>query len=209
MKFAFFNLSTFQLLTYLRSMNEMKPVNLRSFKKKVSHTKRSFRKFLTRLEKTPPKGLTNLTIALEKEVWQEVDCLSCANCCKTMTPTFNKADLKRISAHFGQTVEEFQKQWLYKERKKDGDWLNKKQPCQFLNLQDNKCSIYAIRPADCAGFPHLPKKLKDYVHVHKQNIEYCPATYRLVEKMMKSSGLIPLSLPPKERDGAALQRQTS
>jgi Fe-S-cluster containining protein len=209
MKFAFFNLSTFQLLTYLRRMNEMKPVNLRSFKKKVSHTKRSFRKFLTKLEKTPPKGLTNLTIALEKEVWQEVDCLSCANCCKTMTPTFNKADLKRISAHFGQTVEEFQKQWLYKERKKDGDWLNKKQPCQFLNLQDNKCSIYAIRPADCAGFPHLPKKLKDYVHVHKQNIEYCPATYRLVEKMMKSSGLIPLSLPPKERDGAALQRQTS
>ncbi|MGZ8553744.1 MAG: YkgJ family cysteine cluster protein [Chitinophagaceae bacterium] len=190
-------------------MNEMKPVNLRSFKKKVSHTKRSFRKFLTKLEKTPPKGLTNLTIALEREVWQEVDCLSCANCCKTMTPTFNKADLKRISAHFGQTVEEFQKQWLYKERKKDGDWLNKKQPCQFLNLQDNKCSIYAIRPADCAGFPHLPRKLKDYVHVHKQNLEYCPATYRLVEKMMKSSGLIPLSLPPTERDGSALQRQTS
>ncbi|MGZ8517493.1 MAG: YkgJ family cysteine cluster protein, partial [Chitinophagaceae bacterium] len=183
-------------------MNEMKPVNLRSFKKKVSHTKRSFRKFLTKLEKTPPKGLTNLTIALEREVWQEVDCLSCANCCKTMTPTFNKADLKRISAHFGQTVEEFQKQWLYKERKKDGDWLNKKQPCQFLNLQDNKCSIYAIRPADCAGFPHLPRKLKDYVHVHKQNLEYCPATYRLVEKMMKSIGLNPLSLTPTERDGS-------
>jgi hypothetical protein len=23
----------------------------------------------------------------------------------------------------------------------------------------------------------------DYMHVHKQNIEYCPATYKLVEKM--------------------------
>ncbi len=115
-------------------MNEMKPVNLRSFRKKVSHTKSSFRRFLTKLEKNPPKKLTSLTIQLEKEVWQEVDCLSCANCCKTMTPTFNTADLKRISAHFGQTVEEFKAKWLYKEKKKDGDWLNKKQPCQFLNL---------------------------------------------------------------------------
>lgn len=167
-------------------MNEMKPVNLRSFRKKVSHTKGSFRRFLTKLEKNPPRNLKSLTIQLEKEVWQEVDCLSCANCCKTMTPTFNPTDLKRISAHFGQTVEEFKAKWLYKEKKKDGDWLNKKQPCQFLNLADNKCSIYEIRPADCAGFPHLPKKLKDYIHVHKQNIEYCPATYRLVEKMKES-----------------------
>jgi Fe-S-cluster containining protein len=165
-------------------MSEIKPVNLRSFKKKVGQSKRSFRRFLTKLEKDPPKKLNSLTIALEKEVWQEVDCLSCANCCKTMTPTFTPADLKRISAHFGQTVDEFKKQWLHKERKKDGDWMNKKQPCQFLNLKDNKCSIYAIRPADCAGFPHLTKKFSDYAHVHKQNIEYCPATYKLVEKMM-------------------------
>jgi len=164
-------------------MEEMKPVNLRAFKQKARRNKRSFRAFLTKLEKQPPRGVEALTAKLEKEVWLETDCLSCANCCKTMTPTFNKKDLKRISAHFGQTVEEFQAQWLYKEKKKDGDWLNKKEPCQFLNLTDNKCSIYAIRPADCAGFPHLTKKLKDFVHVHKQNIEYCPATYRMVEKM--------------------------
>jgi len=26
----------------------------------------------------------------------------------------------------------------------------------------------------------------DYMHVHKQNIEYCPATYKLVEKMQEA-----------------------
>ena len=170
-------------LFYLRRMTDLQPVDLRAFRKKAAAKKRSLRRFLTKLEKTPPKGLNKLTETLEKDTWKEVDCLSCANCCKTMTPTFNKADLKRISAHFGQTVDEFKKKWLYKERKKDGDWMNKKQPCQFLNLTDNKCSIYEIRPADCAGFPHLTKRLKEYVHVHKQNIEYCPATLRLVEKM--------------------------
>jgi uncharacterized protein len=169
-------------------MSETAPFNLRAFKKKAKLKTRSFRRFLTGLEKAPPKGLDKLTTTLEKEVWVETDCLACANCCKTMTPTFNAADIKRISKHFGQTEEEFKTQWLRREKGGDRDWLNKKEPCQFLNLTDNKCSIYEIRPADCAGFPHLPKKMADYAHVHKQNIEYCPATYRLVEKMMKKIG---------------------
>lgn len=169
-------------------MSEMKPVNIRAFRNKVRVTKRIFRRFLTRMEKQPPRGLQAMAATLEKETWQEIDCLSCANCCKKMTPTFNPADIKRISAHFGQTPDEFKKKWLYKERG-TGDWLNKKQPCQFLNLKDNKCSIYEIRPADCAGFPHLPKKLKDYIHVHKQNIEFCPATHRLVEKMIEKANI--------------------
>ena len=169
---------------YLRHMSEMQPINLRSFKKKAQLDKRKMRRFLTKLEKNAPRGIEKMTATIEKEVWKEMDCLSCANCCKTMTPTFTTADLKRISAHFGQTPDEFKAKWLYKERG-SGDWMNKKEPCQFLNLKDNKCSIYAIRPADCAGFPHLPKKMKDFVHVHKQNVEYCPATHRMVEKMME------------------------
>jgi hypothetical protein len=102
-----------------------------------------------------------------------------------MTPTYTMGDMKRISSHFGMTVAEFKEKWLYKE-KDSGDWLNKSSPCQFLDLKNNHCTIYEIRPADCAGFPHFPKKkMQEYMHVHKQNIEYCPATYRMVEKMME------------------------
>jgi Fe-S-cluster containining protein len=162
----------------------MLPINLRSFKQKARRTKSKMRRFLTKLENTAPRGLDKSIVLHEKDVWLETDCLSCANCCKTMTPTFTQQDLKRISRHFNMTIEEFQKKWLRKERGGDRDWLNKTEPCQFLNLKDNKCSIYEVRPADCAGFPHLSKKFKDFVHIHKQNVEYCPATYRLVEKMM-------------------------
>lgn len=158
-------------------------VNLRSFKQKVRHNRSIFRRFMTKLEKNPPKGLDQLTTVVEKEVWKEVDCLTCANCCKTMTPTYTPADLKRISKHLGMTVDAFKKKWLYKERG-SGDWMNKSTPCQFLNLKDNKCSIYLYRPADCSGFPHLPKKkMVDWMHIHKQNVEYCPATYKMVEKI--------------------------
>lgn len=162
----------------------MIPVSLRSFRIKVRNNKSAFKRFLSKIEKTPPRGLDNIAVQTDREVWAETDCLTCANCCKTMSPTFTTTDIKRISRHFNQTEDEFKKKWLYRDRNKD--MINKLQPCQFLNLEDNKCSIYEVRPKDCAGFPHHTKRrMIDYMHVFKQNVEYCPATYRLVEKMMR------------------------
>lgn len=163
----------------------MQPVNFYSFRKKVSLYKKIFKKFLGRVEKKPPKNLDEMAVEINAEVWQEVDCLSCANCCKKMTPTFTTKDIKRIAAHLGMKPQAFKEQWLYYD-KKDGDWMNRKQPCQFLDLTTNMCSIYEVRPDDCAGFPHLTKKkMVDYIHVHQQNVDYCPATYKMVEKMME------------------------
>src|SRR5688500_2884985 len=126
----------------------MLPVNFRSYRKKLSLYRKYFRSFLNKTEKAPPHGIDKLTPLVEQEVWAEVDCLSCANCCKKMTPTFTKLDIKRISAHFNETPEVFTKKWLKKDRQQD--YVNKQQPCQFLNLVDNKCSIYEVRPVDCS-----------------------------------------------------------
>ncbi|HVX50125.1 MAG TPA: YkgJ family cysteine cluster protein [Chitinophagaceae bacterium] len=162
----------------------MEKINLRSFKQKARHNKRAFRRFLGKVEKNPPRRLDKTMEEIDKEVWGETDCLSCANCCKTMTPTFTEKDIKRIAGHLQMTPDEFKNKWLHFE-KKDKDWVNNKQPCQFLNLNDNKCSIYVVRPESCAGFPHLTKKKTvEYIHVHQQNVEYCPATYKMVERLM-------------------------
>lgn len=161
-------------------------LSLRMMKKKMMLNRSAFKRFLTKLEKDPPRGLDTLAVQTDKLVWAETDCLACANCCKTMTPTFTNADIKRISAHLNMTDEAFRKKWLKKDR--SGDWVNTRQPCQFLNLKDNKCSIYEVRPKDCSGFPHhTRRRMIDYMHVFKQNIEYCPATFRLVERMMEQS----------------------
>ena len=158
-------------------------VNLRSFKQKVRYHQKSMKRFLGRIEKNPPKGLDKLAEKLDAEVWKEIDCLSCANCCKTMTPTFTAKDIRRIADHFEITPKEFKEKWLYFDEE-DRDWMNRKQPCQFLSKETHMCSIYEVRPSDCAGFPHLTKKkMPDYIHVHQQNISYCPATFKMVEKM--------------------------
>lgn len=188
-------------------MAQKEPVNLRSYKKKMLLDRNSFRRFLTRIEKNPIRGLEPATPALEKRVWEDIDCLNCANCCKTMTPTFTPTDLKRISAHLGMSEEDFKKKYLYKERS-SGDWMNKKQPCQFLDTKTNMCDIYEVRPVDCAGFPHLQKKLKDFVHIHKQNVEYCPATHKMVEKMKQwESGELIITPVEKEKALANSKRK--
>ncbi|MBS4064004.1 MAG: YkgJ family cysteine cluster protein [Chitinophagaceae bacterium] len=167
-----------------------KPRFLPLYKRLMNTYRRKYRYFLTRLETVKPKGLDKMAAEVDQEVWKETDCLACANCCKTMTPTFTPQDIKRIAAHFNQTPDEFREKWLYKQRG-TGDWLNKKEPCQFLDLTTNKCSIYEIRPADCAGFPHHTKKhFTEWVHVYKQNVEYCPATFKMVEKMMERVGKV-------------------
>ncbi|MDO6431003.1 YkgJ family cysteine cluster protein [Flavitalea sp. BT771] len=158
----------------------MATVNLRSFRQIVRNNKRRIKGYLTRLRNNPPRGLDTLKAEADKHAWAHTDCLDCANCCKTMSPTYTKKDVKRISAHLGMTDAAFREKWLYKDR--TGDWMNVKQPCQFLDLETNMCNIYAVRPADCAGFPHHTKrKMVEYMHMYQQNIEYCPATYRLVE----------------------------
>lgn len=183
-----FNLASVEALNLHIATVENPPipaVNLRAFRKNFPINKKAFKRYLNKLQKNPPRGLDKIAEETNQQVWQEINCLSCANCCKKMTPTFTAKDIKRIAGFLKMTPAAFKEKWLFL-GKKDKDWVNLKQPCQFLDMQTNKCTIYEVRPADCAGFPHLTKKkMTDYMHVHVQNIEYCPATYRFVEKMME------------------------
>ncbi|MFM2386209.1 MAG: hypothetical protein RL660_966 [Bacteroidota bacterium] len=159
------------------------PINIKSFKAKANRHKKSMTKFLRKFDKKFIPGMLSKQLELNEQVWQEVDCLSCANCCKTMTPTFTKEDTKRIAAHLGITTKELYNKYFEKDED-NGDIVNKKQPCQWLNLKDNKCSIYEVRPVDCSGFPHHTKKRFDnYNHVYEQNIDKCPATFAMVQKL--------------------------
>ena len=158
-------------------------MDLKRFKVLASRKKSKLSAFLTKLDDIVPEDMPKLVAKTDATVWRDVDCMSCANCCKTMTPTFRKADITRISAHLGMKPKDFVDKWLVKED--DGDWVNKLQPCQFL--VDNKCSIYDVRPKDCAEFPQHNKKPFDlYNDTFIQNLHRCPATFMLVERLNKA-----------------------
>ena len=158
-------------------------MDLKKFRVSASRKKASLGAFLDKLDHIVPTDMPELVNRADATVWRDVNCMECANCCKTMTPTFNKADITRISAHVGLTPKEFKAKWLLKEDE-TGDWINKTQPCQFL--EGNKCGIYEVRPADCAEFPHHNKKPFDaYNETFKNNLIHCPATLTLVDRLKK------------------------
>jgi len=158
-------------------------MDLKKFRVIAARKKKPLSAFLDVLDDLVPTEMPEIVASVDASVWRDVNCMECANCCKTMTPTFTKADIDRISKHLSITRREFRDRWLIKEEG-TGDWVNKTQPCQFL--VDNKCSIYDIRPADCAEFPHHNKKPFDlYNDTFKNNLTHCPATLTLVDRLKK------------------------
>ena len=53
--------------------------------------------FLKRLKKKRPNYVDQLFHKKHDEVFEEIDCLKCANCCKTTSPIFRDIDIKRIA----------------------------------------------------------------------------------------------------------------
>ncbi len=159
-------------------------------KKNFKKNKKTYKKFLKKFDDKYVPEIAKFAAEAEKKAWAKVDCLDCGNCCKKMTPTFIDADIKRISKHLKMTEAAFKKKWIEREEPEpdgtQGDLINKSRPCQFLNLEDNKCSIYEVRPADCAEFPHFQKKtFEDQNETYMQNLKFCPATYEFVKKVKK------------------------
>ncbi len=163
---------------------------IRQHKKNLDKNKKVFKKFLQKFDDTYVPDIANFAEVAEKKAWKKIDCLDCGNCCKKMTPTFLPDDITRISKHLGMTAAAFKKKWIKREEAEPdgtpGDFVNKTQPCQFLNLEDNKCSIYEVRPADCAAFPHFHHQDFDgYNDTYIQNLKFCPLTYEFVKSVKK------------------------
>ena len=70
------------------------------------------RKFLAQLKKKAPKNLDKIVQEVHNEVFQEIDCTQCANCCKTLGPDFTEQDITRIAKHFRMKLPAFEEMYL-------------------------------------------------------------------------------------------------
>jgi len=65
----------------------------------------------------------------------------------------------------------------------DGDTILHKTPCTFLG-NDNKCTIYNVRPFACKDYPHTNrKKMNQILDLTVKNTEICPAVVRILENI--------------------------
>jgi len=139
------------------------------------------KRFFRQLKKNTPKHLDTVLTELDTEAFQQIDCLSCANCCRTTGPLFTNADINRIARVLRMKPRNFIESYLRVDE--DGDHVLQRLPCPFLHT-DNTCSIYEHRPKACREYPHTTqRKFHNYASLHLKNVAICPAAYRVVERL--------------------------
>ena len=158
-------------------------MNLEDFKSKSFKLKKENQLFLTKLKQQNPRKLDDAFHNSHNEVFEEVNCLTCANCCKTTSPIFRQKDIEVLSKKLKCTPSEFINNYLHLDS--EGDFVLKSSPCPFLG-QDNYCSVYEYRPTACREYPHTDrKKMYQLIELTYKNTLVCPAVFEIVERLKK------------------------
>jgi Fe-S-cluster containining protein len=162
------------------------------------HESRDFRWFVRYTLELPDRRLNALVQQTTAQVWTHIDCRTCANCCKTRHPTFSRAEVQRIADYLGMSVADVRSRYLMYDREVKKD-TTRELPCPFL--KENLCSIYEVRPAVCAGYPHLHRNFRTRLGETLDNAGTCPIVYNVLERLKTQVGYHPPDLDPLLRGG--------
>lgn len=139
-------------------------------------------KYVRKVKKKRPKNLDQVFHEAHENAFEKIDCLQCANCCKTTSPIFRDVDVQRISKKLKMSSQDFENTYLQKDD--DGDWVLQSAPCTFLQ-PDNTCFIYDIRPQACREYPHTDRKrMIQIIDLTLKNAEICPAVSKILGNVM-------------------------
>jgi len=140
-----------------------------------------FKQFLQRADKN---AVLKKLPELHAEAFEKIDCLQCAACCKNYSPRFKTPDVKRISKHLRQKESDFIETYLRVDE--DGDFVVKQTPCPFLGT-DNYCTIYSVRPSDCARFPYTDEDvLIKRQALTLKNASFCPIVFHVLDRLTET-----------------------
>jgi Fe-S-cluster containining protein len=158
-------------------------MNLNQLKQQSNAVRNENKKFFDKLKKSLPKDLDQQFHQLHDEAFERIDCLQCANCCKTTGPLFTQKDVERLATHFRIKPSAFMQKYLHVDE--DGDLVLNVLPCPFLGA-DNYCTVYENRPNACREYPHTnQRKMHTILKETYNNVSVCPAVFEMVEKLKK------------------------
>ncbi len=148
-------------------------------KKKADENK----KFLKGIKRKNPRLVDEVFHQTHEAVFEEIDCIACANCCKTTSPIFYRTDIDRAAKSLRMKAAAFIEMYLRVDE--DQDFVLKSAPCTFLDA-DNYCTIYDDRPKACREYPHTDrKKMVQLIDLTHKNTLVCPAVLEIVERLKK------------------------
>lgn len=169
---------------YLREVLLLAYMDLQRFATLSKNKSAENRKYLLSLKKKDPRVVDDAFHQVHEQVFEEVDCLACANCCKTTSPIFYPADIERVARALRLKPGDFIERYLRIDE--DNDYVLQSSPCPFLD-QDNYCRVYNDRPKACREYPHTDrKKMVQIMELTHKNTLVCPAVLEMVERLRQS-----------------------
>lgn len=145
------------------------------------------RQLFKRWKKKPPRQLDEIVKEIHEEVFENLDCLSCANCCKSISPALYYKDIERMAAALRMKPSDFMAK--YTREDEEGDFVFRQTPCPFL-MSDNYCQVYESRPKACREYPHTDRtRFYQILDLTLKNTTVCPAAYYVVEKLRENNKL--------------------
>lgn len=131
------------------------------------------KKLVQKFKKSNHRDLDNTFHKEHDKIFKKINCLACANCCKTTSPIFRDVDIKRIVLKLRIPIGKFIDTYLKIDEERD--YVLKQSPCAFLS-DDNTCDIYEDRPLACREYPHTNRKnMYQILDLTLTNSQICPA----------------------------------
>jgi uncharacterized protein len=117
------------------------------------------------------------------DVWGQIDCLSCGNCCKTLQIVVGDKDIARLARRLGITSKAFATRYVGVAD--DGVQHFLSTPCSFLG-EGNACTVYEDRPQACRDFPYLTdRNFRSRSLTMVENCATCPIVFNVWERLKK------------------------
>jgi Fe-S-cluster containining protein len=158
-------------------------MNVKSLLEYGKTEKAVYEKWIKKAKKANPRVLDQHFHTLHEQTFKSMDCLSCANCCKTTSPIFRDVDIKRLSKRVRLSESQFIANYLKMDD--EGDYVLTTAPCPFLG-SDNYCSVYEDRPLACREYPHTDRKnMYQILSLTRKNMEVCPAVVTIMQEISK------------------------
>ncbi|MCX6380761.1 MAG: YkgJ family cysteine cluster protein [Armatimonadetes bacterium] len=118
-----------------------------------------------------------------ERVWSQIDCKTCANCCKVLTINLEEADIERLALGLEMSIGDFTQRYVAETKDFEGTFKHlASKPCPFL--KDNLCTVYEHRPDVCRGYPYLHKdEFRSRTLAMIQRVEECPIVFNVWESL--------------------------
>jgi Fe-S-cluster containining protein len=118
-----------------------------------------------------------------QDIEEQIDCTTCANCCKVASVRISERDVERLARHLRITPARFLGDYTV-ESVTEGRILRRSEESGCVFLSGYECTVYEARPDICQRFPHLVRGQGSIASRMWEFVDracYCPIVYNSLE----------------------------